>query len=125
MNKLIKESLTSNKILKLVSLAIGVITWSLLWNHQPSSTWVQVPICFYNIPAHIHVTANQDKIKIQLQGKLADINECADLALHIDASNFNPGKQCIQPDQELLFLPSSVKLVHSKPVLLQITTTAV
>lgn len=125
MNKLIKESLISNKILKLVSLILGFITWSLLWNYQSSSTWIQVPISFYNIPSQMQVTANQEKISIQLHGKLADIKGCNDLALHIDASNFKPGKQCISPDPELLFLPSSVKLVHSKPLFLQITITAV
>jgi hypothetical protein len=125
MNKLIKQSLTSNKILKLVSLALGFITWSLLWHNQPSSTWIQVPVCFYNIPAQMHVSVNQEKIKIQLQGKLADINECTTLAVHVDASNFNPGKTFIHPDEQLLFLPSSVKLVHSKPLMIEITTTAV
>lgn len=125
MNKLIKESLTSNKILKLVSLALGFITWSLVWNHQPSNSWLEVPVCFYNIPAGMKVVANQEKMSIQVRGKLADINECSNLALHIDASNFKPGQQCIHPAPELLFLPSSVKLVHSKPLFLQITTTIV
>jgi hypothetical protein len=125
MNNLIKESLVNNKILKLVSLALGFITWSLVWNHQPSCNWIEVPVCFYNIPTQMKVTANQEKMKIQVQGKLADINQCNNLALHIDARNFEPGQRCIYPDSELLFLPSSVKLVHSKPLFLQITTTVV
>lgn len=125
MNKLIKESLVNNKILKIVSLALGFITWSLVWNHQPSCSWIEVPVCFYNIPTQMKVVANQEKINIQVHGKLADINHCSNLALHIDASNFKPGQQCIHPASELLFLPSSVKLVHSKPLFLQITTTVV
>lgn len=125
MNNLIKESLVNNKILKLVSLALGFITWSLVWNQQPSCTWIEVPVCFYNIPNQMKVTASQEQISIQVQGKLADINQCNKLALHIDATDFKPGQQCIQPASELLFLPSSVKLVHSKPLVLQITTSIV
>lgn len=73
----------------------------------------------------MQVTANQEKIDIQLQGRIAHIKGCNDLALHVDASTFKPGQHCIHPDSELLFLPSSVKLVHSKPLYLQITTIAV
>lgn len=123
MNHLIKKSLINNKILKLISLFLGLATWALLSHYHTSSTWLEVPIYFYNIPTGLNIVASQEKITIKIHGKLADIKQCQDMGLHIDASDFKPGQQRIQPCQEQLFLPKSVRLVQSKPLFFEISTT--
>lgn len=122
MNHLIKKSLINNKTLKLVSLFLGMGTWGLLSNSHTTSRWIEVPICFYNVPDTMKVSAKQEKMLIEIRGKLADIKQCQDIQLHINASSFKPGQQRIQPCQEQLFLPKSVKLVHNKPLFLDVTT---
>lgn len=123
MNKIIKEAITSNKTLKLVSLILAFSTWSLLSNYQSATSWVEVPVCFYNTPSDMKVAANQEALKVQIRGKLTDLAHCQNLALHIDATDFKPGQQRINPCAEQLFLPNSVTLVHNKPLYLEITTT--
>lgn len=122
MNSILKKSLLANKILKIVSLILAFATWSLLSQYQIMSTWIEIPICFYNVAPTMKVIANQEKISIQVQGKAADICQCHNLALHVDAGNFKPGQQRICPCAEQLFLPNSVKLVHNKPLYIEITS---
>lgn len=123
MNHLIKKSLINNKILKLISLFLGLATWALLSNNQTSSSWIEVPVCFYNIPTGLNIVASLEKIAIKIHGKLADIKQCQDMGLHIDARDFKPGQQRIQPCKKQLFLPKSVRLVQSKPLFFEISTT--
>lgn len=120
MNHPIRESLTNNKILKLVSLALGTCIWALLSQHQTENRWIEIPICFYNVPEHLKVNARQEIIKVQLRGKKTDLNLCDTVGLHIDASDFKPGQLRICPNEQLLFLPQSVKLMNSKPLYLEI-----
>lgn len=125
MNKILKKSLLNNKILKIVSLLLAFATWTILSKYQSVSKWIEVPICFYNVAPEMKVSASQEKITLQLHGKLADISQCENLALHIDAGNFKPGQQRICPSAEQLFLPNSVKLVHSKPLSIEIISSVV
>lgn len=125
MNSILKKSLINNQILKIVSLILAFSTWALLSKQQNTSKWIEVPVCFYNETPGMKVSAKQQKIAIQIQGKLTDISECENLALHIDASDFKPGQHRICPCAEQLFLPNSVKLVHNKPLSIEITSSLV
>jgi len=122
MNNILKKSLLNNKILKIVSLVLAFATWTILSKYQSVSKWVEVPICFYNVPPEMKVNTNQEKMSIQLYGKLSDITQCENIALHIDASTFKPGQRRMGPSTEQLFLPNSVTLVHSKPLSIEITS---
>lgn len=112
----------NNKTLKLTSLILGTVIWALLWQYQTDSRWVEVPVCFYNVPEQMKVACDHEKITIQVRGKLADLAACDNLGLHINAAGFKPGTMRVCPEQQQLFLPKSVKLVHSKPLYLEITT---
>lgn len=124
MNSLIRECLTHNLILKIVSLLLGFASWSLLSNYELENQWVEIPICFYNIPGNMKVDCAQEKIKVQIAGKSKDLAHCDanSLALHINATDFKPGKQHICPSSDQLFLPNSVKLVHYKPLFIEISS---
>jgi hypothetical protein len=54
-------------------------------------------------------------------GKREDIRQCSDIGLHIDGAGLSDGQQYIIPNEELLFLPKTVKMVHYKPLQIQIT----
>lgn len=122
---LLKELLHKNKTLKIVSLIFGFAVWSLLSDYQTSSRWIDAPVYFYNTAPHMKVAANQDTIRVHIRGKIADLQACDDIGLHIDATNFKEGVQRIVPSAEQLFLPNCVTLVHNKPLFLEITTTVV
>ena len=117
---LVKHHFLNNKIIKILSLIIGYSLWSYLGQIYQVDKWVSVPICYYNVPEDSIVTADQ-KCIVHLTGKREDIGYCSDIGLHIDASKLCLGEHLIIPDEEMLFLPKNIKMVHYKPQKISIT----
>ncbi len=116
MNTTLKQALTTNKTLKVMALLLGYSAWMILSSHQTITQWVQVPVCFYNVPSNLTIDCSVETMNIQVKGTAADIKACTDLALHCDASHFKGGEQKIYPTARELCLPTSVKLVHYQPL---------
>lgn len=117
---LVKHHFLNNKTIKIVSLIIGYSLWSYLGQIYQVDKWVTVPICYYNIPEDMAINASEEKLTINLRGKRDDIKYCSELGLHIDASKLCEGTQFIIPDDQMLFLPKTVKMVHYKPLKISI-----
>ena len=115
MNSSLKSALLSNKTLKVIAIIIGYGIWSLLAGIYTQSVWVDVPVRFYNVSDQAPISAQPETMKINFIGKRADLKYCKDIALNLDAAQFNPGQHCIAPTQAQLFLPKGIKLVHSIP----------
>jgi len=111
----------NNKTIKIVSLIIGYSLWSYLGQIYQIDKWVTAPICYYNVPEDMVINASQEKLTVHLTGKREDIKYCSDLGLHIDASKLCEGQQLIIPDDQMLFLPKTVKMVHFTPLKISIT----
>lgn len=95
---------------------MGYCLWSFLSNSYTIQKYIQVPVCFYNVPETSVVESSQEYIKVKLSGKGSDLALCNNLAFHIDAHSLLEGKQIIVPNETNLFLPSTVKLVYSNPL---------
>lgn len=82
-----------------------------------ASSWLTVPVCFYNIPSYAKLTA-PDTIRVQIRGKRTDLRMLAheNLALHIDVSKLSQGRNFLAVTNETLLLPDSIKLVHYAPI---------
>lgn len=121
MKSALKHSINNNKILKIMSLLFGITCWMLIARHQITCSWVQVPVCFYNIPEKMSIQAEQESFLLKLKGKACDLEACSSLAFHIDASAFKAGQHRVSPSAQELFLPDSVKIVHHQPLSLALT----
>lgn len=117
----VKHNFLNNKTIKIVSLIIGYSLWSYLGQIYQVDKWITVPVCYYNAPEDMALNASQEELEVHLTGKREDIKYCSDLGLHIDASKLREGTQCIMPNEQMLFLPKSVKMVHYKPLKISIT----
>lgn len=118
---IVKNSILNNKTIKIISLIIGYSLWSYLGQIYQVSQWITAPICYYNVPEDINIKTETEKITVHLTGKREDIRHCSDIGLHIDASKLCAGQHFIMPDEQMLFLPSTVKLIHYKPLKISFT----
>lgn len=117
MNLTVKNQLTSNLTLKIISLMLGYGLWLLLSQSRTAELWADVPVCFYNVPAQIQINA-PETISVQLVGHRSDLyaldNE--NLAFHIDGELLHVGENLLPVSREALFLPHCIKLVNYAPI---------
>lgn len=106
----------NNRTLKIISGIFGYALWSLLSNGQVYNEKFHVPLCFFNIDKNQLLQA-PETIEITIAGKrsvLRSLNT-KQLAVHLNAQTFHVGANPIRLNDESLFLPSSLKLVHYTP----------
>lgn len=115
---------TSNLVLKIVSLLLGFALWYIISQAFNSSVWLTVPVCIDNSPAEFTLTA-ADQIRVCIGGTRADIRalDIATLSLHIDGTQLHAGDNATLITTEKLFLPPSIKLLNYDPLVLNINAT--
>ena len=119
----LRTSLTSPLFLKVTSLIIGFLLWSTVNHLFTYSTWVTVPICFYNVDAK-QIDA-PESMNIELTGKRAHIRHINHdaLAVHIDASQLTYGTHQLTVTSNQLLLPPSITATTVIPHTILITIT--
>jgi hypothetical protein len=120
---LLKNTILNNLTIKIFSLIIGYCLWSFLGSIYLQTNTVHIPICFYNVPNNRDISAQPETITIQLRGKRSDLKQCSDLALHINAQSLTVGQHKIIPEDDQLFLPKTVNMVHYKPLTINLQVT--
>jgi len=74
----------------------------------------RVPISFYNEQGFI--IESPESIAVSLAGTRSSLYTLTrDLAVHIDAKKLQEGNNTVTLDEQLLFLPEQIKLVHCTP----------
>lgn len=113
--------LLSRPFIKINACLIGYGLWILLSQHHMITTTVQAPVCFYKTSDDATIIA-QDTIDIVITGSKKSLQrfDAYNSAIHIDASNFQPGNNSILLEKENLFLPDEISLVNLIPSSLQI-----
>lgn len=112
----LKKTMSHNTLLKVLSLVFGYAAWYVIGNSHTSTTWITVPLCFYNIP-HQCTLSSPETIRLHLVGKRAELRalDIDQLAIHINAHELRPGKNLVTITEQSLFLPESIKVVHCLP----------
>lgn len=105
-----------NRLLKVIALLIGYTFWYIFGGSHAAVAELSVPLCFYHVPADTHINA-PESISVKLAGKRSDIRavEHEHLAVHIDASRLQKGKNLLTITKQELLLPNSIKLVQYSP----------
>lgn len=106
----------NNLGLKLLSLMLGLALWFLLSNSVTINRWLEVPLCFYNVPPRCRIQA-PESVTVQVACRRADLLNLSleHLALHIDVSKLRDGLSPVSVAHESLFLPKHIKLVNWTP----------
>lgn len=113
--RLIKNVLLTNPVLKVTSFIFGMTLWLIIGQTVGTTTWLQVPMSFYNIkPETVQAPAN---IWIKLAGRRSDLRtlDVDNMAIHIDGSQLQKGKNGVPIEPDMLFLPNHIKLVQYAP----------
>ena len=117
---IVKSLFTHQAILKINACIIAYFLWAFLGECYMITQWVNVPICFYNIPANCTLTSTPATIQVCLQAKRTALRKCTDLAFHINADSLSGKATTILPQEEELFLPRTIKMVQYKPYTVKI-----
>ncbi len=102
--------------LKIISLILGYTFWHILSSSHASTAWINVPLCFYNVPEEKSIKAPEG-LSVKISGKRDELRmlDLQELAIHINASQLHDGKNLLAITPETIFLPERIKLVHYSP----------
>lgn len=117
----IKNLITNNAPIKVISVILGYITWLLLSNAHTDTISKEVPLSFYNINTQWTMHA-PETVTVFLSGKRVHLRniDMNTLAVHINGKKLKEGVQSIKLSKHQLFLPNSIKLVHYIPTTLSV-----
>ena len=107
----IKQAVLGNSFLKISSLLIAYIFWSIVGESYPSSLWISLPVCFYNNEKNIEINA-PELVNVQLKGRRSALYslDFSTLAIHIDIHELKQGPNSYMLTSNNLLLPLSVAL---------------
>ncbi len=119
----LRTTFSSTLFLKATSLVIGFLLWSTINHLFTYSTWVTVPVCFYNSTDKL--IQAPESVAVELTGKRAHLRHIDKeaLAVHLDASLLSPGTHKLSLSSEQLLLPSTISITTVIPHHLIITIT--
>lgn len=110
----LKNSLTHNIVIKMVSFIIGYSLWLSFSQSHTIAIWLKVPVCFYGTEKKIEAP---EQIAIHLAGKrskLATI-DTNNLTAHINTDNLHEGPNPLVVQASDLFLPNSITVLDCLP----------
>jgi hypothetical protein len=113
---LIRKLFFTKVHIKIISLVFGYLFWYILSQSHTTKIWLEVPICFYDLPQNMQIDS-REKIKIELSAKRCDLYtiDMENLAFHINTQKLTPGKHIVKLSEEQLLLPEAIKMVGSWP----------
>lgn len=105
----IHRALDSRIFLKVSSLIIAYLLWSIIGESFSTTRWYQIPIVFYNIEENIKLTA-PEYIWIQMKSKRSILSniDTDNLALHINAQELKTGPNNVTVNEETLLLSANI-----------------
>ena len=108
--RLLRASLSSPLFTKVSSGIIGFLLWSSINGLFTQTTWVTLPISFYN-KANKQIDT-VDSVSIELSAQRSYLRQLSldNLAVHIDANTLKLGDNQIKVSPEQLFLPDTISI---------------
>jgi len=115
----LRQLVTYNLALKLLSLAIAVSIWSFVnFGERDTEETLRAPLELRNIPAHLMITSPRiDFVDLRVSGPRALLGRIDRdrLAISFELSGVRPGPAVFRVDADLLNLPRGVKVVRITP----------
>ncbi|MCK5633244.1 hypothetical protein KAH94_05810 [bacterium] len=116
MKNFLKRVFFSNIQIKLFSFALGYICWSIINQSHSDTTWIDIPVYFYQAEKNAMIEA-PEMVKVSLLGKRSDLRslDTSKTAVHIDTRNLKQGEQIITLSEQQTILPEKVKIDRWAP----------
>jgi YbbR domain-containing protein len=115
----LRQLVTYNLPLKLLSLAIAVSIWSFVnFGERDTEETVRAPLELRNIPAHLMITSPRvDFVDLRVSGPRALLGRIDRdrLAISFELNGVRPGPAVFRIDPDALNLPRGVKVVRLTP----------
>jgi YbbR domain-containing protein len=119
---LLKNLFLSNALLKIICLLLGYSFWYIASFDHIVTIQISIPLCFTAITDNYRINA-PETIQVTLKGKRSAMYalDKETLAAHVAIDNLLPGKHGININEQHLFLPKTISLIHYKPSNLSLT----
>ncbi len=119
-----KAILLHHNVIKIIAILVGYSFWSLLAQRQVVTITQKIPLCFYQNQNN-HTIQAPDFVTLTLSGKRKQLYlyQPQNMAIHLDASDYQPGVKNLQLSQDHIFLPNQITLQAIQPHNLEITIT--
>jgi len=116
MKAFLKSVLLNNVQLKLFSLVLGYIGWSIISQSHTDDVWIEVPICFSQTQQVARIKS-PETVKVNLSGKRSDLRslDTKTTAVHIDTRDLKNGEQNVALSEHQLLLPETVRVTGWAP----------
>ena len=121
MKNLLKKTLSNNVQLKLFSLILCYICWSIVSQSHTDDMWIDAPVCFYETADNQQIHA-LETVKVNLSGKRCALRaiDRKNTAVHIDTRNLKQGNHIIALSERHVLLPETVQVIGWTPTHLNI-----
>jgi hypothetical protein len=116
MKTFLKSVLFNNVQLKLFSLILGYVCWSIISETRTDDVWMDIPVCFYQAENNTQIEA-PEMVKVRLTGKRPQLRtlDTNKTAVHIDTRNLSDGEQIIALSEHHIMVPDNVQVTGWAP----------
>lgn len=111
------DFITTNTLLKLVSLALAVILWFFVVSSKRSEMAVDAPLRFVNISPSLEIVDAYKTVSIQLEGQERLLRKLRgdDISVVINLNGYREGRVSYHLSSENIKLPKSFQIKNINP----------
>jgi YbbR domain-containing protein len=118
----IKNFITTNPWLKLISLFLAVFLWFFVVSRGRSVITVDAPIGFKNIPAKLAVVDKPGTVSVSIEGQERVLNKLkeGDIKIILDLSDVKKGKNHFPLSLDNITAPKAVNIAEISPLAVEL-----
>lgn len=123
MNKILKNMLTENLTIKIISVALAVFLWFFVTFKGQTETSLEVPLEFKNTPSEMEVFKQSiKKVNVSISARERILREIAqnDIRVIIDLSNVKLGENSIPIIKSSVKLPRGIDILRIDPSVVKV-----
>jgi YbbR domain-containing protein len=120
----VKNWITHNWFLKLLSLAFAMTLWVAVASETSSEIGINVPLEYHNVPAHLEITGDAaNTVEVRLRGAANVVKDITpkQVSTTVDLSNTSPGDRTIMLTAQNVQAPFGTEVIRINPSQVRIT----
>jgi YbbR domain-containing protein len=114
----VKNWITNNWFLKLLSLAFAMTLWVAVASETSSEIGINVPLEYHNVPARLEITGDAaNTVEVRLRGAANQVKDITpkDVATTVDLSNASPGERTVMLTAQNVQAPFGTEVIRINP----------
>jgi len=120
----LKKTLLNNVHLKIFSLTLGYICWSVISQSHTDDVWMEVPVGFYQTEQTVQIEA-PETMHIRVAGKRSDLKklDTTKTAAHINGKYLKEGDNTVVFSDTDIIVPEQIEVTEWAPKEIQVKVT--